>query len=125
MSHVPELKPADKWIFAMAAFALVSIIVGTRLAHTHHEILGDVFFFLGFSTLFALPSVAGLHIIFNESRSSTAILWVESILVGILLMLATQVLALSMFGDTGAAILSLTLAVAFSLLPLFTRPHTN
>src|SRR5580698_216671 len=103
MSHVPELKPADKWIFAMAAFALVSIIVGTRLAHTHHEILGDVFFFLGFSTLFALPSVAGLHIIFNDSRSSTAILRVESILVCILLMLAA----------------------AFSLLPLFTRPHTN
>jgi len=125
MSHVPELKPADKWIFAMAAFALVSIIVGTRLAHTHHEFFGDVFFFLGFSSLWALPSIAALHIIFNEARSALTILWVESILVGILVMLAAQVLALNLFGDTGAAILSLTLAIAFALLPLFTRTHSN
>jgi hypothetical protein len=125
MSHVPELKPADKWIFAMAAFALVSIIVGTRLAHTHHELLGDIFFFLGFSSLWALPSIAALHIIFNEARSALTILWVESILVGILVMLAAQVLALNLFGDTGAAILSLTLAIAFALLPLFTRTHSN
>lgn len=125
MSDVPQLKPADKWIFAMAAFALLSIIVGTRLAHTHHEILGDIFFFLGFASLWTLPSIAGLHIIFNSAHSATSILWVESILVGILVMLATQVLALDLFGDTVAAILSLTLAIAFALLPLFTRPHFN
>ena len=125
MSALPPLKPIDKWIFAMAAFSVVAIILGTRFAHTHHEILGDIFFFCGFTTLWALPSVAGTHIYFNTPRTPSAVLWVESLLVGILVMLAAQVLALTVFDDRVAAALSLTAGAAFALLPLVSRHSAN
>jgi hypothetical protein len=125
MSALPRLNTFDKWIFAMIAFAVVSIILGTRFAHTHHLILGYIFFFCGFTTLWALPSVAGLHIFFNASHSPSAILWVESILVGILVMLATQILFLDIVSDTPAAIASLALGISFALLPLFSRTHAT
>jgi hypothetical protein len=68
-----------------------------------------------------LPSIVGTHIYYNASRTPSAILWVESILVGVLLMLGTQTLALNIVGDTAASIVSLGLGVAFALLPLFSR----
>ena len=117
----PRLQLADKLIFAMVAVALVAILIGASIAHAHHLTLGNTFFFFGYCALFALPSVAGLHIFFNESRTPRAILWVESIVVGILVMLATQVLALELISDTPAALLSLGLGIAFALLPLFSR----
>ncbi|MGD0305520.1 MAG: hypothetical protein ABSC71_11900 [Candidatus Acidiferrales bacterium] len=126
MSELPRLKPADKWIFAMIALAPVAILLATRLAHTHQEIPAGVYFFCVSTLLWALPSIVGTHIYYNASRTPNAILWVESILVGVLLMLGTQTLALNIFGDTAASILSLSLGVSFALLPLFSRNrHQN
>jgi uncharacterized membrane protein len=125
MSALPRLNAIDKWIFAMIAFSVVSIILATRFAHTHRIILGDFLFFFGFTSLFALPSIAGPHIYFNSVRTESAILWVESTVVGILVMLATQVLALEVFGDTTSAVLSLGLGIAFMSLPLFSHTRTN
>jgi hypothetical protein len=125
MSALPRLQPADKGIFAMVASSLVAILLGMLLAHMHKNLLGDILFFLGFTALFALPSVVGLHIYFNESRTPPAILWVESILVGILVMLATQILFLDIVSDTPAAIASLALGISFALLPLFSRTHAT
>jgi uncharacterized membrane protein len=125
MSALPRLNPIDKWIFAMIVFTVASILIGTRLAHTHRVFVGDIFFFFGFTSLWALPSIAGPHIYFNSVRTPSAILWIESILVGILVMLAAQVLALNIVGDTAAASISLGLGIAFMSLPLFSRTHPN
>jgi len=121
MSRLPRLARIDKWIFAMIALAPIAILIATRLAHTHQQVPADVYFFGVSVLLWALPSVVGMHIYFNTARTPTAILWVQSILVAVLLMLSTQTLALNIVGDTAASILSLGLGIGFALLPLFSR----
>ena len=65
-----------------------------------------------------------MHIIRNRTRSSRSLLWIESVIVGVLVALVTQVLALIRFGDTAAACVSLATGAAFALLPFFFRPRS-
>ncbi|MGA8038140.1 MAG: hypothetical protein WA823_00055 [Candidatus Acidiferrales bacterium] len=114
----------DLVIFAMIVFAPAVLVVGLSLAHSRHEIASQIALYACLPAFLMLPLVTAVHIIRNRTRSSRSLLWIESVIVGVLVALVTQVLALNRFGDTAAACVSLATGAAFALLPFFFRPRS-